>query len=383
MEHEVSVISALQALPLFDKTKYDAVPIYITKEGQFYIGPDVGEIMAYRNIPSLLAKSRRVVGVREGGQHLLMQYPPRHFGSSICGAIDVAFPIVHGTNVEDGALQGYFRTMGIPFVGCDVTASAVGMDKYVMKAVLKDNGLPVLDCRRVYIQSFYKDTDAVVREVAEAFSWPVIVKPANLGSSVGIGRAEDAAGLLEAFEFAFHFADTVLVEPAITPLREINCAVLGDRESAIASECEEPVTTNAFLAYEDKYAGGGKSGASGAKGMSSAKRKLPADIPPDVRKTIRSLACDAFRVLGCNGVARVDFLMNASDGRVWVNELNTIPGSLSFYLWEPVGLPYGELLDRLVELALKRERENAALAYSFETNILANFSGNGAKGLKG
>ncbi len=382
VEHEVSVISALQALPLFDKTKYDAIPVYITKEGQFYVGPDVGEIMAYRDIPALLAKSRRVVGVREGGKLLLMQYPLRRFGGSICGVLDVAFPIVHGTNVEDGALQGYFRTMGVPFAGSDVTASAAGMDKYVMKAVLKDNGLPVLDCRRVYIRSFYKDTDAVVGEVAEAFSWPVIVKPANLGSSVGIGRAGDAAGLREAFEFAFRFADTVLVEPAVFPLREINCAVLGDRESAIASECEEPLTTNAFLGYEDKYAGGGKKSAGGAKGMSSAKRKLPADIPPDLRETIRGLACDAFRALGCSGAARVDFLMNASDGRVWVNELNTIPGSLSFYLWEPVGLPYGELLDRMVGLALKRERENAALTYSFETNILANFSEGGTKGLK-
>ena len=385
VEHEVSVISALQALPLFDRAKYDVVPVYMTKDGRFYVGDLVGKIESYRDIPSLLGKSLRVVGVRDNERFLLMQYPPRRFGSSVYSAVDVAFPIVHGTNVEDGALQGYFKTMGVPFVGCDVGPSAAGMDKSVTKAVLRDCGIPVLDCRRVYAKSFFRDTEAVVRGLEEAFPGPVVVKPANLGSSVGIRKATGASELREALEHAFLFTDNVLVEPAVSPLREINCAVLGDQESVLASECEEPLTVHDILGYEDKYAGGGKgktSGPVGSKGMSGARRRLPAEISAEARDTIRRLARETFQALKCCGVARVDFLMNASDGRIWVNEINTIPGSLSFYLWEPTGLSCAELLERLIALALKRERENAALNYSFETNILANFSLDGSKGQK-
>jgi D-alanine-D-alanine ligase len=304
----------------------------------------------------------------------------RRFGNSVESLIDVAFPIVHGTNVEDGALQGYFKTMSVPFVGCGVTASAAGMDKSVTKAILKDNGIPVWDNRRVFVKSFFKDTEKILRELEETVPFPAIVKPANLGSSVGIKKVLDAGGLREALEYAFQYTDNALVGGAVPNLKEINCAVLGDQESAIASECEEPTGTGAILSYDDKYVSGNK-----AKGMSAAKRKLPAHISRETRDAVRRLSVEAFQALQCCGVARIDFLMDAVSGETWVNEINTIPGSLSFYLWEPVGLPYGELLDRLIALALKRERDNEAIAYSFETNILANFplfSLSGAKGIK-
>jgi D-alanine-D-alanine ligase len=374
VEHEVSVISALQALPLFDRGKYEPFPVYIAKDGAMYIGSAVGEIESYRDISSLIAKSRRVTGVRDGGRFLLTRYPARRFGSSVESAVDVAFPIVHGTNVEDGALQGYFRTMGVPFVGCDVTASAVGMDKYVTKAVLRDNGIPVLDCRRVFSKSFFRDTEGVVRDVAKAVSpFPAIVKPANLGSSVGIKTADNAEELRAALEYAFLYTDNALVERAVRPLREINCAVLGDQESAIASECEEPLGSGAILSYSDKYSAGSKGGgAKSVNGMNAAGRKLPADLSPDARERVRDLARKTFQALQCRGVARIDFLAGP-DGQVWVEEVNTIPGSLAFYLWEPVGISYGELLDRLIGLALKKAREEEALTYSFETNILADF----------
>ena len=376
VEHEVSIISALQAVPFFDGARYDAVPVYIARDGNMYVGERVGRIEEYKDIPRLIAKSRRVVGVQEDNRLLLVRYPVRRFGSSIECAIDVAFPIVHGTNVEDGALQGYFRTMSVPFVGCDVTASAVGMDKHVTKAALKDAGIPVWDSRRVFVKSFFRNTEKILREIGNEFPFPVIVKPFNLGSSIGIKKAADAMELREALEYAFQYTDNALVGPVVKNLREINCAVLGDQESAVASECEEPIGVDAILSYSDKYVSGGK-----AKGMSAAKRKLPADIPAETRDTIRRLAVETFQALRCNGVSRVDFLLDDSGG-LWVNEINTIPGSLSFYLWEPVGMPYGDLLDRLIQLALKRERENAAVSYSFDTNILANFSSGGTKGLK-
>ncbi|MDR2528231.1 MAG: D-alanine--D-alanine ligase [Synergistaceae bacterium] len=380
VEHEVSVISGLQAVHAFDKTKYEAVPVYITKQGEMFAGDAVGKIEEYRDVPALLKKSWRVFLHREQDRCLVLRYPMRRFGSSLVAEIDAAFPVTHGTNVEDGALQGYLKTLSIPFAGSDVTASAVGMDKYAMKALWKECGLPVLDCERVYTEDYYSDREAVLSRLAEAAPWPMIVKPVNLGSSVGIHRAGDVAGLREALEYAFQFADTALVERAVPRLREINCSVLGDRSSATASECEEPISHDAILSYSDKYLTGAKGG--GAKGMSGAKRKLPADIPLELRERVRSLAVEAFRALDCRGVARVDFLMDGESGELWVNEINTIPGSLSFYLWEPVGISYARLLDEAMRLAFKRQREQAEILYSFDTNILAQFEG-GTKGGKG
>lgn len=380
VENEVSVISGLQAINYMSR-EYDVTPVYISREGDMYVGDDIGKVEAYRDLKALLAKSQRVICVRDGDRVMLQKYPAKRWGSSVYKEIDLSFPIVHGTNVEDGALQGFFKTLGVPFVGPDVTASAVGMDKYFTKAILKDNGIPVLECSRVFVKSYFRDVDKTLAALEAAHLYPVIVKPLNLGSSIGIKKAADRAGLKEALEYAFQYTGVALVEAAVPNLREINCAALGDIEGAEASECEEPLGSDQILSYEDKYISGGKGG--GQKGMSGAKRKLPADIAPDVREKIRNLAVRTFQALGCAGVARVDFLLNAETGELWVNEINTIPGSLSFYLWEPLGLPYGKLLSRLVDLALKRERENEEITFSFDTQILANYVG-GAKGsLKG
>ncbi|UQZ88076.1 D-alanine--D-alanine ligase [Deltaproteobacteria bacterium Smac51] len=379
VEHEVSIISGIQAINSFSGD-YDITPVYITREGDMYSGPDMARVEEYRDVKALLAKSQRVICVNNGGRFLLQKYPGKFWGNPVYKEIDVAFPIVHGTNVEDGALQGFFKTLSIPFVGPDVAASAVGMDKYFMKTILKDNGIPVLDCRRVFVKSYFRETDKIISGIEAAYKYPMIVKPLNLGSSIGIKKAFDSAGLREAFEYAFQYTNIALVEEAVSNLKEINCAVLGDLENAEASECEEPINTDLILSYEDKYISGDKSG---SKGMSGAKRKLPADISPELREEVRELAVRTFQALDCNGVSRIDFLMDTVSEQVWVNEINTIPGSLSFYLWEPLGLSYSKLLERLVELALKRERENADISYSFETNILANYTGSGAKGLKG
>ncbi|MCL2010276.1 MAG: D-alanine--D-alanine ligase [Synergistaceae bacterium] len=376
VEHEVSVISALQAAHSFDRTKYDVIPVYMTKDGYMYVGDRVGKIEEYRDIPSLLKNSLRVTGVMDNGRFLLVRYPMRRFGSSVYSAIDVAFPVVHGTNVEDGALQGYFKTMSVPFAGSDVTASALGMDKYAAKAVLKDCGIPVLNCKRVLMKPFFKNTKAVIREIEGEFPYPAVVKPLNLGSSIGVQKVSGATELEDALELAFQYAGVAVVERAVQNLREINCAVLGDADSAVASECEEPISAHSVLDYSDKYISGGK-------GMSAAKRKFPADISPETRDKVRDLALKAFHALGCCGVARVDFLTDALSGDIWVNEVNTIPGSLSFYLWGPTklssGLSYTQLLDRLVELALKRERENSSLSYSLDINLLAGFAPGGLK----
>ena len=385
VEHEVSIISALQACNSFNKEKYEIIPIYITKNSEMYYGNGIGDITEYSNIPALLKKSQRVLLINENGKLNVVRYPIKKFGENVLNTIDVAFPIVHGTNVEDGTLQGYLHTLGIPYAGCDVVSSAVGMDKYVMKAVLKDNDIPVLDCKIVAVREYTAKQADTISAVESKIGYPMIVKPINLGSSVGIKVAKSKDELADAMEYAFQFANKVLVEHAIMNLKEINCSVCGDYEEAEASECEEPVSTDDILSYEDKYVSGGKSG-SGKSGMSSLKRKIPAEISGETREEIRTMAVKAFKCLGCSGVSRIDFMIDRDNGKVYLNEINTIPGSLAFYLWEPVGVKYPELLDRMVSLALKRQREEKALTFSFETNILngVSFGGKlgGAKGGK-
>ncbi|MDE7283755.1 MAG: D-alanine--D-alanine ligase [Lachnospiraceae bacterium] len=379
VEHEVSVISGIQALMAFDKDKYDTIPIYITKENEMYTGEAIGDIKNYKNIPELLKKSIRIFFICEQGKLNLVQYPEKKFGNSVIDHIDVAFPVVHGANVEDGSLQGFLRHYNVPIVGCDVTAAAVSMDKYVMKTVLMDNDIPVLPCVTLHVKEYQEDSKAAYSRIESKIDYPVIVKPINLGSSVGIKVAKDRDGLKEALEYAFEFGQKVLVERAIMKLREINCAVLGDYESAQASECEEPISSDEILSYEDKYVAGNKGG---SEGMRTAKRELPANLSPELREEIRALAVKTFKALNCNGVSRIDFMIDKDINKVYVNEINSIPGSLAFYLWEALGKPYAELLDDMVKLALKREREEGNLMTSFQTNILQNANLSGAKGIK-
>lgn len=382
VEHEVSVISAVQAMASMNKEKYNIIPVYMTKKSEFYTGEKLMDINSFKDIPALLKECTECVFVRSEGKVQLVRQKMKKFGSNLISDIDIAFPIVHGTNVEDGALQGYLQTLDLPYVGCDVLASAVGMDKYVMKILLKEAGFPVLDCCR--FASFDLDRiEECADEVEKKFGYPVIVKPINLGSSVGISKAKDRSGLIKSMEDAFAFSDRILVEPAVVQLKEINCSVLGDSESAEASVCEEPVQSSDedILSFEQKYVGGGgKSG--GSKGMASLKRKIPADISPEQEETIRRLAVDAFRCLGCNGVTRIDFMIDMATDKIYINEINTIPGSLAFYLWEPKGVKYPELLERMIQLALKRHRQAAKINYTFDSNILSMGGSFGAKGSK-
>lgn len=379
VEHEVSVISGIQAYMSMDTDKYDVIPVYMTKNNEMYIGDSIGDIESYKNIDELLRKSQRVIMINEDGRVKLVQYPVKKLGKNVEVGIDVAFPVVHGTNVEDGGFQGYLKTMGIPFVGCDVTASAIGMDKYITKLVLKESNVPVLDAR-LYTLSDYADMESMMNDIENVFGYPVIVKPVNLGSSVGISVAKSRVELANSVDDAFRYATKVLVEHAITNLREINCSVLGDENDAIASECEEPLHTKDILSYDDKYVSNAKG--SGSKGMASVSRRIPAELTPEKREEVRELAVRSFKALGCNGVSRIDFMIDADTDKLYFNEINTIPGSLAFYLWEPVGVPYKELLDRMIQLALKRERTEESLTFTFDTNILNQASFGGSKGSK-
>lgn len=452
VEHEVSVISALQAIASIPADKYEVIPVYITKENEFYTSFECSCIEEYSNIPALIKKSTRCILMNVDGRVKLMRYPFKKSGASVISEIDVAFPIVHGTNVEDGTLQGYLKLTGVPYVGCDVTASAVGMDKYVMKTVLKDNGIPVLDCIR-FISSDFSDPEGVIKRCEEKIGYPVVVKPVNLGSSVGISLASDKDELFDSLENAFRYATVVLVEKAITDLTEINCSVLGNSECAEASELEQPISFGKILDYTAKYQKGSlsqeeaaelKKGiddiinnpmdikneladdasivvsddgrivrkgesvlkydydtalqkfdaaklsriktarpAKAAAGMASLSRLIPPNMTEETRAYIRSLAVKAYTVLGCNGLSRIDFMIDRSTNKVYLNEINTIPGSLSFYLWAPLGVKYPVVLDAMIELALRRTREEEAIEFSFDSDILRNFASKGSKGSKG
>ncbi len=379
VEHEVSVISGIQAIMNMDTEKYELIPVYMTKKNEMYVGEEIGKIESYKDIDALLQKSQRVIMINDNDRIRLVSYPPKKFGKNTEIEIDIVFPVVHGTNVEDGALQGYLKTVGVPFVGCDVTASAVGMDKYIMKTILKEAGVPILDAK-IFTLSDYAEIESMMDRIEEALGYPVIVKPVNLGSSVGISVAKTRVELSNSIDDAFRYATKVLVEHAITNLREINCAVLGDENEAEASECEEPLHSKDILSYEDKYVSNAKGG--GSKGMASVSRKIPADLSPEKREEVRRMAVKSFQALGCNGVSRIDFMIDEDTGKLYFNEINTIPGSLAFYLWEPIGVPYQELLDRMIQLALKRVRTEGNLTFTFDTNILNTASFGGSKGSK-
>ena len=372
VEHEVSVISGLQAFAALDREKYDAIPLYLSKDNRFYTGEGIGDIKSYKNLSECLKKADQVIPVKGEQGVDLVYYPLKRFGKPVAASFDVALPVVHGTNVEDGTLMGLLEILGVPYAACDVTASALSMDKMRMKSVLEAAGLPVLPALEFTGQAYASDGETVMGKIEDTFAYPVIVKPVNLGSSVGISRATDRQSLQASLDLAAGFSERILVERAVPNLREINCAVLGDEHDAQPSVCEEPINATDILSYTDKYMSGGK-GAKGSKsaGMADLKRRCPAELPDGMTEQVQELAVKAFRALGCLGVARIDFLNDKESGELWINEINAIPGSLSFYLWEAVGISFKELLDRLIALAFKRHREREVLTFSYDTNLLA------------
>ena len=381
VEHEVSIISAVQAMRAADKNKYDIIPIYVSKNGELYTSASMFEIEPFRDIDSLIKTSEKITLVKRGGDTLLHYLNGGIFAKKKDVIINVAFPVVHGTNCEDGTLQGYLEFLGLPYVGCDVLSSAVGMDKAVFKSVLKDAGLPVIPCFTFTAREFEEDRNRILDRSEKEFGYPVIVKPVNLGSSVGIAKASDRNALLDAVELASSFADKVLIEPAIENIREINCSVLGDTDYCEASVCEEPIMNDEILSYEDKYTSNNKGG---AKGMASLSRKIPADISQEMSEKIQDLAKSAFRAFGASGVCRIDFIIDADTDTVYINEANTIPGSLAFYLWEASGLKDKDLIDKLISIAFRRKRNRENLTFTIDTNILSgiSFGSKGAKGSK-
>lgn len=377
VEHEVSVITAQQAMAAMPADRFTAVPVYIAKSGAWYTGDQLLRLEEYKNIERLIAAATRVTmrpDPSSGGE--LMEVDARRglLGGSARAVdrFDVAMPLVHGSNGEDGTLQGLFELAALPYSGCDVASAAVSMDKRLSRTTLRGAGIPVLDDVMVSRAQWTDGVDTVCAELARRPAFPMYVKPRRLGSSIGVARVETDAELRDALEVAFGYDTSILAEPAQDASIEINCSVLGWGDDLQVSVCEQPVSSGT-LSYADKYLSGAKT-KGGAKapagGMKSSRRLIPAPISDSLTRRIQETAMASFRAIGAAGVTRVDFLVAPEQDSFVVNELNTLPGSLSFYLWEASGMGFDTLLTRLIEMAMARHREQQATTSSIDTWLL-------------
>ncbi len=356
-EHEVSLVSARSVMNAIDKEKYKVVPIGITKEGRWIASGDpmkaleAGDASVSRPAALLGDPSRRGL--------MRLEDTERAVEATQLAELDVVFPVLHGTYGEDGTVQGLLELAGIPCVGAGVTASALGMDKAIFKNVMRAHGLPITDYLLVKRKEWEADPEGVMDRVEGALDYPVFTKPANLGSSVGISKCHDRAGLAAGLAEAARYDRKLIVEAAVPATREIEVSVLGN-DDPIASVPGEIIPSRDFYSYEAKYIDGGDQ---------ASKLLIPAPISPEMTGRIRDLAVRAYKAIDCAGMARADFLLSGETGELYVSEVNTIPGftAISMYpkLWEASGISYPELIDRLIELALERyqDKERSETSY--------------------
>ena len=382
VEHEISVISALQAIQNINTDKYNVVPIYISKEKTWYTGHMLNDIETYKSFDDLKKYSKKVVLVKQGEEFYLQKVDG--FLRKNIISLDVVLPIVHGNNVEDGTLAGYLETVGIPYVGSHVLGSAIGQDKVVLKQVLKSAGIPITDYVWFFDNEYIEDKEEILKKVKK-LGYPVIVKPATLGSSIGISKAKNEKELEDSIEDAIKYDNKIVVEECIDNLVEVNSSVLGNYEYQRVSVLEDVIGDDEILSYQDKYMSSSKTKgvSSGSKGMASTRRIIPARISESLTKEIEETSKEVFKLLNLSGVCRIDYLIDSKKNKYYVNEPNTIPGSLAFYLWKESKMEYKELLDEIISIAIKEYKNKSKKLRSFDTNIFEGYSGSGLKGIKG
>ncbi len=350
-EHEVSLVSAASIINALDKEKYDIIPIGITTEGRWLSAPNALQLLKNKSIPQNLS------------EHIIVPNPQKQSLIDITAVqkereyyVDVIFPIIHGTFGEDGTMQGLLELADIPYVGAGVLGSAVGMDKVIQKQLLQNAKIPVTKYIAFLYKEFLQEKDEYLAKIEKTLKYPCFIKPPNQGSSVGISKAHNRKELIEAINLARSYDRKILIEEGIEQAREIECSVLGNDEPK-ASVLGEIIPSNEFYDYDAKYVDG------------KSVAKIPAELPKVMVKKIQKYALDAYKILDCAGMARVDFLVEGNGKKIYLNEINTIPGftSISMYpkLWEATGVSYPELLDTLIELALERYRAKRELKTLF------------------
>lgn len=382
VEHEVSIISAIQAMKNLREDKYEIVPIYISKDRIWYTGVPLKEIEFFKDFENNKKYAKKVT-LYKNENGFFLQKVNGFFRRDVTD-LDVILPIVHGNNVEDGSLAGYLDSVGIPYVCSGVLGSALGQDKVVMKQVMKSCNLPVVDYVWFFDTEYLEKKEEILNKIKK-MGYPVVVKPATLGSSVGITLVHNDKEIDKAIDEAIKYDKKIIVEEAIENLIEVNASVLGNYEYQKVSPLEEVMGLDEILSYKDKYLSNSKTkGNTGSKGMASTSRIVPARISKELTEQIQNTSKEVFKALNLSGVCRIDYLINSKTQKYYVNEPNTIPGSLSFYLWKEADMKYSELLDEMISIAIKEYKGKSKKVKSFETNILEGFSGSkGTKGLKG
>jgi D-alanine-D-alanine ligase len=371
VEHDVSIITGLQVAAAAG-ARHRVTPVYVTREGQWLVGDSLATLDAYtRSAPPEDATPIRLDGreralVEIGARRSSIRRRPRAI------PVDVVIPACHGTDGEDGALQGLLQLEQVPYAGSDVAAAAIAMNKAWTKAVLTAERLPTLPWATVDAWAWHENSAAALASVHTFdVGMPTYVKPLRLGSSIGVRCCTSTEELHDALELVFEIDSTAILEPALAHARDINCAVLGGPGTPLrASVCEEPVTASGMLSFDDKYLSGGGKG----KGMESAQRIIPAPLDASVSSRIQELACAAFTALRCRGTVRVDFLV-APDGAIYINEVNSIPGSMAFYLWQATGLSFPDLVDELIVQAENAHKTAGQLVRTFASGLLAGAAG--------
>lgn len=386
-EREVAIISAVQLMNNVNTEKYDVIPVYISETGVWYTGSALREIATYQHFsPDMKGVEMVSLDMAAGSGALLATRPGKGlFGRPeqvVVARLDVCVIVMHGLHGEDGTLQGMLEMANLPYTSTGVAGSAIGMDKIMMKQFFKGADLPVLPGTWHTRSMWEKDREAVLNEVEEKLGYPVFVKPANLGSSIGVSRADDREGLIDSLELAFDYDRRVLVEKGLDKPIELNCSVLGYDDDVTASPIEMPIRGDGeeMLDFAKKYLGGN----SAKGGMASLGRLLPAPIEDELKEKIQALSCEIFRMMDCKGVVRIDYMFDRNGAGLYITEINTIPGSLAFYLWNEAGVPYAELIDRMVEGAKRAHEDKNLRNYAFTSDILSSVSlGGGTKGAKG
>lgn len=381
-EREVAIISAVQLMRHIDTEKYNTVPVYIDETGNWYTGEKLMDINTYKPFrgdqkgivkvfPDLSSASGALLTLNRGTGLFSREK------IEIAARIDVYIVVMHGLNGEDGTLQGLLELANVPYTSTGVAGSALGMDKIMMKQFFRGAGLPVLPGIWFSRSTFRSDRDSVAEQVEKEIGYPVFVKPANLGSSIGVSRADDRESLYDSLELAFEYDRRVLVEKGLDKPVELNCSVKGYDDDVQASPIEMPLNSNGFLDFGDKYLASG-----GSKGMASLHRVLPAPIEDSLRDEIQEMSRTIFRLLDCKGVVRIDYMFDRESEKTYITEINTIPGSLAFYLWENAGIPYSSLINDMIEYAERAHADKNTANYAYTSDILKNVS-LGAKGAKG
>ncbi|MCA9888756.1 MAG: D-alanine--D-alanine ligase [Anaerolineae bacterium] len=376
VEHDVSIVTAQQVMNAFDQDRYEIVPIYITRDGKWYTGDVLRNIDSFKNDAILSQDGIESVVLSPDVRHhgLIMNPLAGRFSKSEVKRLDVMFPVIHGTHGEDGTLQGLFELADIPYVGFATMGSALTNDKIITKQILRQNSIPVVDGITVTRDAWRANRDDIVSQIKAQFAYPVFVKPATLGSSIGVGRA-DSDELLEAsLDVATNFDRRVIVETAIQGI-EINCSVIGYGDDISISVLEQPLSWADFLAFEDKYLRGGD-------GMKSADRIIPAPISDELTATIQQASRDAFRAVDGRGICRIDFLVEPETDTYYLNEINTMPGSLALYLWQETNLTPSQVVEKLVKLAQDAYADKRRNVYDYKTNLVDVAAGRGLKGAK-